>query len=411
MSYASAAARHRPNLQGQRPAVAVNPLRHLSHLQGLSLLIDLKAVRPNNTKVERADFVLKDLEVEAGEVLSIFVDHVTQLLILTLESEAAYNTTLQRLHAGVPWAAADGATVYGSSSSDAVSAVRVSNIPPGLPIPFVLSHMQQFGTILNHNMGRDRLFPRATDGILHLTMVLHEVDNLPHFIQVVDDNDRLSNSLPVHMDSPRRRCYRCGRPSHLGYRCQAATRAPDAPTSIWSTLVAPPAPVTAGAASQEGLNSQPPPTVEGGGLQLELIQQEAVVLTGPPPATNQTESSQDQAALLPPQDIPDVNMAAPAAPGSGLKRSFISTLTTSSSSERGSSSSPLGAKTDADFSVVARGRSKNKKKRGAAEAAKHQRAANRTPLASPAPPRSSLEDVILKPRMEADVNNGGTTSN
>ena len=212
------------------------------------------------------------------------------------------------------------------------------------------------------------------------------------------------------MDSPRRRCYRCGRPSHLGYRCQAATRAPDAPTSIWSTLVAPPAPVTAGAASEEGLNRQPPPTVEGGGLQLELIQQEAVVLTGPPPATNQTESSQDQAAL-PPQDIPNVNMAAPAAPGSGLKRSFISTLTTSSSSERGSSSSPLGAKTDADFSVVARGRSKNKKKRGAAEAAKHQRAANRTPLASPAPPRSSLEDVILKPRMEEDVNNGGTTSN
>ena len=264
MSYASAAARHRPNLQGQRPAVAVNPLRHLSHLQGFSLLIDLKAICPNNTKVERANFVLKDLEVEAGEVISIFVDHVTQLLILTLESEAAYNSALERLHAGVPWAAANGANaVYGSSSSDAVSAVRVSNIPPGLPIPFVLSHMQQFGTILNHNMGRDRLFPRATDGILHLTMVLHEVDNLPHFIQVVDDDDRLSNSLPVHMDSPRRRCYRCGRPSHLGYRCQAITRAPDAPASSWSILVAPPAPVTAGAASQGVVIRQPPPQWKG----------------------------------------------------------------------------------------------------------------------------------------------------
>ena len=242
--------------------MAVNPLRHLSHLQGFSLLIDLKAVHPNNTKVERADFVLKDLEVEAGEVISIFVDHVTQLLILTLESEPAYNSALERLHAGVPWAAADGATVYGSSSSDAVSAVRVSNIPPGLPIPFVLSHMQQFGTILNHNMGRDRLFPRATDGILHLTMVLHEVDNLPHFIQVVDDDDRLSNSLPVHMDSPRCHCYRCGRPSHLGYRCQAATWAPDAPASIWSILVAPPAPVTAGATSQGGGD---PAAATGGG--------------------------------------------------------------------------------------------------------------------------------------------------
>ena len=104
MDYASAAARHRPNLQAQRPAVAVNPLRHLSHLQGLSLLVDLKAIRPNNTKVERADFVIKDLGVQAEEVLSIFVDHVTQLLILTLESEAAFNTALERLHAGVPWA-------------------------------------------------------------------------------------------------------------------------------------------------------------------------------------------------------------------------------------------------------------------------------------------------------------------
>ena len=120
MDYASAAARHRPNLQGQRPAVAVNPLRHLSHLQGLSLLVDLKAIRPNNTKVERADFVIKDLGVQAEEVLSIFVDHVTQLLILTLKSEVAFNTALERLHVGVPWAAADGAVVYGSSSSDAV---------------------------------------------------------------------------------------------------------------------------------------------------------------------------------------------------------------------------------------------------------------------------------------------------
>ena len=405
MNFAAATSRHRPNLQGQRPAVAVNPLRHLSHLQGLSLLIDLKAVRPNNTKVERADFVLKDLGVEAGEVLSIFVDHVTQLLILTLESEAAYNITLERLHAGVPWAAADGATVYGSSSSDAVSAVRVSNIPAGLPIPFVLSHMQKFGTILNHNIGRDRLFPRATDGILHLTMVLHEADSLPHFIQVVDDNGRLSNSLPVHMDSPRRRCYRCGRPSHLGYRCQAATRAPDAPASIWSTLVAPPAPVTAGAASQGVVNMQPPPAVDGGGLQLELTQQEGVVLTDPPPATNQSENSMDQTATV--NDTSVNTWTAPAAPVGGLKRPLISSLTSSSSSERGRSTSPKGSHSDSEFTVQSRGRGRNKKKRGG-EAATARRPASKTPLASPVPRPSPLADLVLTPGMEADISNGGT---
>ena len=362
MDYASAAARHRPNLQGQRPAVAVNPLRHLSHLQGLSLLVDLKAIRPNNTKVERADFVIKDLGVQAEEVLSIFVDHVTQLLILTLKSEVAFNTALERLHVGVPWAAADGAVVYGSSSSDAVSAVRVSNIPPGLPIPFVLAHMQKFGTILNHNIGRDRLFPRATDGILYLTMVLHEADSLPHFIQVVDDSGRLSNSLPVHMDSPRRRRYRCGRPSHLGYRCQAATRAPDAPASIWSTLVAPPAPVTAGAASQGVVTMQPPPAVDGGGLQLELTQQEAVVLTDPPPATNQSEDSMD--LTVSPIKISASSGTATAASLSGQKRPLNTTQQSSSSSERSRSTSPKGIHSDTGFTVQDRSRGRAKKKRG-----------------------------------------------
>ena len=152
---------------------------------------------------------------------------------------------------------------------------------------------------------------------------------------------------------------------------------------------------------------QPPPAVEGGGLQLELTQQEAVVLTEPPTVTNQTESSQD--LTISSQDSTDVNMAAPASSGGGLKRPFTSSIQTSSSSERSSSASPMGAKSDTEFSVV-RGRNKGKKKRGV-EAAQNPRAASGTPLASPAPPRSSLEDVILQPRMEVDANTGSTTCN
>ena len=246
MDYAAATAAHRPLLRGQRQPAALNPLRHLTHLQGLSLLIDLKAIR-THTKDERADFVIKDLGVPAGDVLCFFEDHITQLIVLSLETQEVFDTALGRLREGVPWSAAEGALVTGSSASEAVSAVRVSNIPPGLPTPVVLNHMKKFGTILSHNMGRDRHFPRASDGVLHITMVLNEVDDLPHFIQVVDENDRLSNSLPVHMDSPRRRCYRCGRPSHMGTRCNATVRAPDAPPSVWSNLVVstpPPPPVT-----------------------------------------------------------------------------------------------------------------------------------------------------------------------
>ena len=164
------------------------------------------------------------------------------------------------------------------------------------------------------------------------------------------------------MDSPRRRCYRCGRPSHLGYRCQAATRAPDAPASIWSTLVAPPAPVTAGAASRGVVTMQPPPAVDGGGLQLELTQQEAVVLTDPPPATNQSEDSME--LTVSPSKISASGGTAPAASGSGQKRPLNTTQQSSSSSERSRSTSPKGIHSDTGFTVQDRSRGRAKKKRG-----------------------------------------------
>lgn len=418
-SYAAAAAANRPTQRGNRVAAAINPLRHLSHLQGLSLLVDLKSVRPNNTRVERADFVLKDLEVPAEEVLSIFVDHATQLLVLTVESEVVFDAALERLHAGVPWAAADDAPVFGSSSNDAVSSVRVSNIPPGLPIASVLSHMQQFGIILSHNIGKDRLFPRARDGILHLTMVINEVDSLPHFVQVVDRDGRLSNSLPVHLDSPRRCCYRCGRPTHLGYRCQATTRAPEALASIWSTMVAPPAPSLT--------PTVPQPLPQAPGLQTgpqtaaEAAATETTASTTSPPPPSTSTSAPPTPIKRPDSNnkaVVDLSLKSPAVPVAsalgGQKRPLASSLPpTSSSSERERSRSPPHP--DGDFTLTGRSRKGKRNRRNeiasAVEAAKAQGVMSRVPLAVPQPPPSALEDEVLTPAVmevsEAEEKDGG----
>jgi len=214
MDYAGAA-------QTQAPAAHI-PLHHLPHLQGgFSLLIDYRAVRPAASKVERADFVLKDLRIPAMEVLLIYVEHATQLLVLTLESEAVYVAALNRLRDGVPWAAAGGALVYGCSTQDSLTAVRVSNIPRGLPAEAILAHMLQFGPILRHSVGKDRLFPRAGDAVLHLTMQLEEPDRLPQYIQIVDEKGALAESLSVHTDAQRRLCSRCGRAGHFAQRWRA----------------------------------------------------------------------------------------------------------------------------------------------------------------------------------------------
>ena len=151
---------------------------------------------------------------------------------------------------------------------------------------------------------------------------------------------------------------------------------------------------------------QPPPAVEGGGLQLELTQQEAVVLTDPPPATNQSEDSME--LTVSPSKISASGGTAPAASGSGQKRPLNTTQQSSSSSERSRSTSPKGIHSDTGFTVQDRSRGRAKKKRGG-EAAADRRPISKTPLASPAPPRSSVEGIILKPRMGEESCNGATS--
>ena len=259
MDYAGAARAALANGRPQAPAAHV-PLHHLPHLQGgFSLLVDYRAVRPAASKVERADFVLKDLAIPPLEVLLIYVEHATQLLVVTLESEPIYLAALERLRNGVPWGAAGDALVYGCSTLDSITSVRVSNIPRGLSTEFVLAHMQQFGRILRHAVGRDRLFPRAGDAVLHLTMQLDDPELLPQYITVVDSQGALAESLAVHTDAQRRLCSRCGRAGHFAQRCKAGTRSPDAPPSIWSVLLAPPPPP-----GSQPLHASPPEVPQQG---------------------------------------------------------------------------------------------------------------------------------------------------
>ena len=170
--------------------------------------------------------------------------------------------------------------------------------------------------------------------------------------------------------------------------------------------MAPPAPVVEGAASQAVVANQTPPAVVEGGLQLELIQQEAVVLTGSPPITNQSENNMD--LTVSPSKISAFSRTNPAASLSGQKRPLNTTQQSSSSSERSGSKSPKGIRSDTGFTVQDRSRGRAKKKRGGEVAADRQ-PISKTPLASPAPPRSPLEGIILKPKMGDNSCNGATS--
>ncbi len=104
-------------------------LYHISHLQGHAVLIDLPAVRLPTSREERNDFVLKDLSVQPATVANIFMVRTSQLLRLKFFEEEHYLSALERLQAGVPWAAAGGRLVYGWSIKESILAVRVSGCP------------------------------------------------------------------------------------------------------------------------------------------------------------------------------------------------------------------------------------------------------------------------------------------
>jgi hypothetical protein len=241
MSYAEALSGSRGGVvpAARPPAAAPTPLHHIAYLQGHAVLIDLRAARPNLSKEERNSFLLNDLGVSPADVTDVFMVPSTQLLRVGFHAEGPCLAALAKLQVGVPWAAADGALVYGWLPADSLSRVRVSGCTPHLDTDRVAAHMAQFGRVVQSARGVDRSFGNVFDGVIHFTIQLHSDITLPHFINIEDDGGHLAERLFVFSDQHRRRCFRCGHTGHVGQFCRAAIKASGASEALWSKMVLP----------------------------------------------------------------------------------------------------------------------------------------------------------------------------
>jgi hypothetical protein len=261
MSYAEVAAPRPGATQVDRlPAAAPTPLHHIAYLQGHAVLIDLRSVRPSVSKEERNAFLLQDLGLSVADVTDVFMVPSTQLLRVGFAAAEPCQAALAKLQAGVPWAAADNALVYGWSPADSLSRVRVSGCTPGLDLDLVAAHMAQFGRVVQSARGRDRSFGNVFDGVIHLTMQIPPDATLPSFIDLKDEGGHVAERLFVFTDQHRRRCFRCGHTGHVGQFCRAVTRSSGAPASLWSTMVLPAGPPAAVPADG---TAPPPPAAHG----------------------------------------------------------------------------------------------------------------------------------------------------
>jgi len=238
-SYAEMAASGRSNANAGRVLHDL-PLNHIPALNENAVFIDLRVVKNDFTMKERNDFLVDDLGCEVTDLKSIFPDPTSMLLRVAFKTEALFDKYLVLLSAGVRWSACNNALVYGWAPGDSVTNVRVSGVMECFTAGDIRAHFQQFGRVTRAYMGRDRFFPDAVTGIVHLSISVAPGFSLPHFIEVVDEDGLLATRLHVHTDVHRRRCARCGDTGHVGNYCRAGRRSAAANTALWSRLRIPP---------------------------------------------------------------------------------------------------------------------------------------------------------------------------
>ena len=210
---------------------------YLPQLHPHALLIDAREAFPGASRADRNALLLKDLAVPAGEVLGVYTVPATQLLRVNFRSFGPFMAALGKLRRGVPWAAADGRLVFGWSTADSATRVRLTGVPEHLDHALLREHLSGFGQVLSVVRGLDEAFPKAYDGRVTATLLVKEGAVLPHFIQLLDRRGAPADLLFVHVDGAKRYCFRCGLAGHVGLHCKAAGRHPGAPASLWSTLV------------------------------------------------------------------------------------------------------------------------------------------------------------------------------
>jgi hypothetical protein len=84
--------------------------------------------------------------------------------------------------AGVPWAACNGALVYGWAPSDAVTAVRLTGVPVNLLEAAIRAHFAQFGRVTRVFRSKDKVFTRACNGIVQISIAVAPGFALPAFV-------------------------------------------------------------------------------------------------------------------------------------------------------------------------------------------------------------------------------------
>jgi hypothetical protein len=95
------------------------------------------------------------------------------------------------------------------------------------------------GHVLKIERGKDRLFPSAYDGVVHLSIQLRQGSTLPKFLAIREEGQTLLNATYVFSDLHKKVCFRYSQLAHLGQYCRAAVKPVTKQGAMWSFMDVP----------------------------------------------------------------------------------------------------------------------------------------------------------------------------
>jgi hypothetical protein len=98
------------------------------------------------------------------------------------------------------------------------------SVPDLVTVEQISAHIAQSGHVLKVERGKDKLFPSAFDGVVHLNVQLLQGATLPTSLATREEGRNLLNVANVFLDLHKKVFFRYGQLAYLGQYCRAEVK-------------------------------------------------------------------------------------------------------------------------------------------------------------------------------------------
>ena len=203
-----------------------------------TLCLDIKSAANGKTSVEEwMEFIISDMKVDVSEIASANVHGITGKLMVTFLKEEVFKDKLKLVGNGLPWTKKNGRLVYGWSTEEYLTTVKISNWSQFFPEGMITEKMQGFGEVVSCHRGTLPGFPGILNNTLVLRMKLKPGVELPPVLQ----HTAWGEILQINWEGSERVCFKCMGRGHTVAFCQQTSsfkNVEEAEVNSWAAIAA-----------------------------------------------------------------------------------------------------------------------------------------------------------------------------